>query len=606
MTSPVYVEVTGTFLTPQGTPAGARIEFWPSNFSASGGVVYCPTGFSASADANGNWSVSLLSTDSAAFVWYADIELSYLSGPERPGIPKQQYIFELPASLGPTVEFGSLPFLSQPSPTSPAGAPVFWEDSVSTAVTAETSRAEAAESALTLVNNVRSFGATGNGTTDDTAAIQAAINSQQTYGGIVWFPPGTYLVNGATTGAGLVCAPGSAGSWSNSTRPLVIRGSGSDNTTVLSGNQWQFGGLFTGGSSGVNPTVALLDMADITLDGNCSLNGGTLAQPVSGAGALVNLPWPFTSAASTARNGQYHTFTRVRFYRPTGYGFQPTEGVKCIGCTTLNGGQPGASLHYDNFGSGQADAILLGHTWKDSAGNYADFVATTGFIRLIMVGCESYNHGQGGVYGCGNGSIITGNNLDSTAGGIGYDVGTASGLKSHNIVVGNVCPHLAVKASLDFFAYGDLVHSNVSSDQTGSGNTDIAGTLTVQNAITLGTVTHTPSGSPGVVSDGSNMYFFGTGSGGSRIYFRPSGYGAGSTQLSVDTSGLVYSSGGVVTNSAALATTATSGFLYIPTCAGPPTGTPAAQTGTAPMVYDSTNNNLYVYNGTWKKTTTFA
>lgn len=52
---------------------------------------------------------------------------------------------------------------------------------------------------------------------------------------------------------------------------------------------------------------------------------------------------------------------------------------------------------------------------------------------------------------------------------------------------------------------------------------------------------------------------------------------------------------------ASLATTATNGFLYIPSCAGTPTGTPTAVTGMAPMVVDSTNNKLYVYiGGSWQ------
>ncbi len=66
-----------------------------------------------------------------------------------------------------------------------------------------------------------------------------------------------------------------------------------------------------------------------------------------------------------------------------------------------------------------------------------------------------------------------------------------------------------------------------------------------------------------------------------------------------------YSSFVVGTNSA-LATNATDGFLYLPSCAGTPTGTPTAITGKIPLVYDSTNNFLYVYNGGWKKSTVYA
>lgn len=57
--------------------------------------------------------------------------------------------------------------------------------------------------------------------------------------------------------------------------------------------------------------------------------------------------------------------------------------------------------------------------------------------------------------------------------------------------------------------------------------------------------------------------------------------------------------GGLVVGAAAIATNATNGFLYIPTCAGTPSGTPVTQTGTAPIVWDSTNKKLYVYDGSW-------
>lgn len=53
----------------------------------------------------------------------------------------------------------------------------------------------------------------------------------------------------------------------------------------------------------------------------------------------------------------------------------------------------------------------------------------------------------------------------------------------------------------------------------------------------------------------------------------------------------------LIGGSAALATTATDRFWYVPACAGIPTGVPTAFTGTIPMVADSTNNKLYIYSG---------
>lgn len=57
--------------------------------------------------------------------------------------------------------------------------------------------------------------------------------------------------------------------------------------------------------------------------------------------------------------------------------------------------------------------------------------------------------------------------------------------------------------------------------------------------------------------------------------------------------------GNVVVGTAAIATTATDGFLYIPTCPGPPTGVPTTETGTVALCFDSANSRLYAYNGAW-------
>jgi hypothetical protein len=46
-----------------------------------------------------------------------------------------------------------------------------------------------------------------------------------------------------------------------------------------------------------------------------------------------------------------------------------------------------------------------------------------------------------------------------------------------------------------------------------------------------------------------------------------------------------------------LATNAANGFVYVPICAGTPTGTPTTITGYAPIVVDTTNHKLYFYSG---------
>lgn len=58
---------------------------------------------------------------------------------------------------------------------------------------------------------------------------------------------------------------------------------------------------------------------------------------------------------------------------------------------------------------------------------------------------------------------------------------------------------------------------------------------------------------------------------------------------------------GSVVLGALVANAATDGFVYVGTVAGAPTGTPTAQTGTVALVYDTTNNDLYIFNTAWKK-----
>lgn len=49
------------------------------------------------------------------------------------------------------------------------------------------------------IYSVTIYGATGDGTTNDRAAIQAAIDAVPSTGGIVWFPAGTYVITTALT-----------------------------------------------------------------------------------------------------------------------------------------------------------------------------------------------------------------------------------------------------------------------------------------------------------------------------------------------------------------------------------------------------------------------
>lgn len=59
----------------------------------------------------------------------------------------------------------------------------------------------------------------------------------------------------------------------------------------------------------------------------------------------------------------------------------------------------------------------------------------------------------------------------------------------------------------------------------------------------------------------------------------------------------------IVIGTAALAASATNGFLYTPSCPGIPSGTPTSYSGRIPLLYDSSDNRLYAYNSGWQNLT---
>ena len=75
-----------------------------------------------------------------------------------------------------------------------------------------------------------------------------------------------------------------------------------------------------------------------------------------------------------------------------------------------------------------------------------------------------------------------------------------------------------------------------------------------------------------------------------------SGTGA-SVRLYSNATQVVYINNGNMVIGGAVSTTATDGYVYIPTVAGTATGVATAYAGCAPMVYDTSANRLAIRSG---------
>lgn len=128
---------------------------------------------------------------------------------------------------------------------------------------------------------------------------------------------------------------------------------------------------------------------------------------------------------------------------------------------------------------------------------------------------------------------------------------------------------------------------------TSSNNTGGAGgnsSVTAGNGSSTGGTLSLKSGNGAAGIGGSITIAAGTGGNaiGGDISITP-GAGSGGSQAGALTLGV-----------GAPATAAFGGFPYMPAMGGAPSGAPTAKTGFCPFVYDTTNNKLWIYNGSWK------
>lgn len=166
--------------------------------------------------------------------------------------------------------------------------------------------------------SVRDFGAVGDGSTDDTAAIQTAISAMVDSGGTLYFPPGKYRVVDT-----LYLDQGT-----KSVQGLVLLGAGAGDSEFDEGSSIYFDGV--GGNS-----VAVLQTGSNDFVGNIIQNLTIDANEAAGICLYLNA-W----GVSTQLNKQW-TFNNVNFFRAT------TATVFIGDATPVGGGYTSSPMDLD-------------------------------------------------------------------------------------------------------------------------------------------------------------------------------------------------------------------------------------------------------------------
>lgn len=192
------------------------------------------------------------------------------------------------------------------------------------------------------------FGAVGDGSTNNTTAIQAAVDAAfAAGGGWVTFGEGTFMVNSQV----------------DLKSNVYLRGSGINATVLKSGASSQ-------NVVELDDTASNMGLFDMTVDGNKTGFGGGSASTVVCAGDSDDL-W----------------FVRVRFQDPQSFGLfldNTTVGgynrIRALDCEWV-----GSASTSDLFGSGSLNHLLLSRCiFRDSA---SQGFATTDSDHIIIEGC---------------------------------------------------------------------------------------------------------------------------------------------------------------------------------------------------------------------------
>ena len=242
-----------------------------------------------------------------------------------------------------------------------------------------------------LVYDVMNFGAVGNGITDDAQAIRDAIDSLHGNQGVIYFPPGQYLV-GST-----IDLPDS----------VILRGATSDSTHILFNLNGSVGNGFNigGGETGVFTSIrsgAFRGSDQVIIDDSTLFSTGDYAEVMQDNGTWDTQPavWATNCIGQIVRinyvNGDtvffdtplrydYDTLLNVRMQRIT-----PAQqvGIECLQLSRTDTVASGVCYNVNYLFA--ANCWMKGVESSRSIGSHVEVDAST---NITITGCY-FHHSQ--------------------------------------------------------------------------------------------------------------------------------------------------------------------------------------------------------------------
>jgi len=424
-----------------------------------------------------------------------------------------------------------------------------------------------------LIINVKDYGAVGDGITDDTNAIKAAISNAQTNMKIVFFPAGTYNFTGATV-------PTHVSLLGEGAKSSILQYTPTTGTALF----------FTG-------KVNNLEKIKIYSPNNST--GYAIASSITTPITDFSLQ---NYEIEGFKNGifiPYGLVLDINMGRILGQGSTIGEGIRL--------GDSHATVTFN-----------MGKISESYVTGFSTAVTLIGSIMLIdqiiIDNSDNAINNQSRLFI--NGSWLQPNSYIFTSTTSGYPITATQNYYLTGIggEIENLVGHLNMVDFNDLAAFQQgkltspgaykLPYQTSFSRGLTLGTTNAAlwensGTLVIESSSASKTPFALQRNEHGVLApllelrrDGTKFGKIGLDANDNSVFISSNGSSAIFTIFTDPTNNTSIS-----TNQSALSTTDDHGFLYVPSCPGVPTGTPKTLNGVVPIIVDTSDNRFYFYSG---------